>query len=725
MNQLIMSGKKVLSGFLFLLPFLVAAQPAIDHWETAIFAEDAWRYRPGLTAPPAGWNTYGFNDSGWSQGFGGIGYGDGDDNTVISQVGSVYLRRAFYVDDTSKIETAVLHADYDDAFVAYLNGVEIARANIGIPGLEPPFSSYSYVDHEAQMYQGGVPEAFAVSGQLLSQLLSEGPNVFAVQVHNFNATSTDLSAIFYLSFGINDGSSFYDPVPGWFYTPFLSSNLPLLIIDTEGQNIQDEPKIDCHLGIIDNGPGARNYLGDDFNGYDGRIGIEIRGSSSQMFPKKNYGFETRNADGSNNNVTLLGMPEENDWALHGPYSDKSLMRNVLSYYIGWQTGRYAPRTRWCELFINGQYQGLYVLVERIKQDKNRVDIAKLNPEDISGDELTGGYIFAIDRDDPGVDDGWYSPYTSSVFFRYMDPKHDDLAAEQKNYLHDYVMDFEDAMASAQMSQLYGQYVDVPSWIDYWIATEIFKQIDGYKLSFFMYKEKDSDGGKIHFGPLWDLDLGYGNFDFGTESPAPSGWSWAWANWGYLRPFWVYDLSLLPQIQNLTKCRWEELRQQGLSTASLLQFIDDNAQLTEEAQVRNFERWPILGVYVWPNDFIGATYQEELDFLKTWLVNRLNWMDANMPGDCNANASEDAPLPGLKLEVYPNPFQAEVTFFFDHSAVKEGTVVLSDALGQKAGQFELTAGHAVAFSLEGLAKGVYFYALVVDGQVVARGKVIKG
>ncbi len=717
--------RKNLHLALLLMPLLATAQPSINHWETAIFSQNTWRYRSGASEPPANWKDPGFNDLNWDTGQGGIGYGDGDDNTIIAPASSVYLRRTFQVSDTSKLELAVLHADYDDAFVAYLNGVEIARANIGTPGLPPPYWAYSNTDREALMYQGGLPEAFTVSKQQLEQLLAEGANTLAVQVHNASATSSDMSSIFFLSFAINDAGSYFSPVPDWFYEPFVSSNLPLLFVDTGGQPIPNEPRIEGHLGIVDNGPGERNYLAGPFNGYDGKIAIEIRGSSSQMFPKKGYGFETQDENGENNNVSLLGMPEENDWVLHGPYSDKSLMRNVLSYHIGWQTGRYAPRTRWCELFINGQHQGLYVLVEKIKRDKNRVDIATLQPEDIAGDELTGGYIFAIDRDDPGEDDGWYSQYVTDVFYRYEDPSHNSLVQVQKDYLRNYINEFETAMAGPGIGQLYDDYIDLPSWIDYWIATEIFKHVDGYKLSFFMYKEKDSDGGKIHFGPLWDLNLAYGNFDFGTESPAPSGWSWAWANWGYLRPYWVAGLSNIPHIRNLTKCRWEELRQAGLHTDSLLQFIDDNAQLIEEARIRNFERWPVLGVYVWPNSFVGDTYEEELDFLKGWLADRLTWMDANMYGDCSAVALEEALLPEVYLEVFPNPAQSEVAFYYEHTQWENGELLLFDALGKKAGQLELAAGRPGRLSLDKMAKGVYFYQFAVEGRVVARGRVVKG
>ena len=118
-------------------------------------------------------------------------------------------------------------------------------------------------------------------------------------------------------------------------------------------------------------------------------------------------METRNADGSNNNVSIFGMPSENDWVLHGPFSDKSLLRNVLAYHMGESTNRYTPRTQLCELLVNGDYRGVYMFTEKLKRDKNRVDVAKLKSNDISGEELTGGYLFQIDRDDGSTElDGW-------------------------------------------------------------------------------------------------------------------------------------------------------------------------------------------------------------------------------------------------------------------------------------------------------------------------------
>jgi hypothetical protein len=218
----------------------------------------------------------------------------------------------------------------------------------------------------------------------------------------------------------------------------LSSNLPIVVIDTQGQTIRDEPKITAKMGIINNVLGHRNNNGDPFNGYDGFIGIEVRGNSTQDYPKKSYGFETRHEDGENNNVELLGLPKENDWVLYGPYADKSLMRNVLIFQLSRDIGRYAPRTKFCELIINDQYRGIYVLMEKIKQDRNRVDIAKLDENDVAGDSLTGGYIVKCDWSDG--DGGWYSTYNveDSYYGGAMiiaeDPEWLELNSKQRNYI---------------------------------------------------------------------------------------------------------------------------------------------------------------------------------------------------------------------------------------------------------------------------------------------------
>ena len=263
----------------------------INHWETVVFEDDIWKYLEGTFEPDTNWRKLVLNDASWLQGIGGVGYGDGDDNTVINPVTSLYLRHNFNIIDTSQITAVILHVDYDDAFVAFLNNVEIARANIGSVGDHPTFNQGSSSLHEAQMYQGGNPDQFIINTQIFKDNILPGNNILAVQVHNDNIASSDLTSRIFLSLGINNPALNYWPTPSWFQPPliFSTSNLPIVVINTNGQTIVDDPRIVCDMGVINNGFGVINSITDPFNDYNGKISIEYRGSSSLSFPKKSYG----------------------------------------------------------------------------------------------------------------------------------------------------------------------------------------------------------------------------------------------------------------------------------------------------------------------------------------------------------------------------------------------------------------------------------------------------
>ncbi|OGB62242.1 MAG: hypothetical protein A2Y94_09690 [Caldithrix sp. RBG_13_44_9] len=417
---------------------------------------------------------------------------------------------------------------------------------------------------------------------------------------------------------------------------FSSSNLPIIVLDTYGQPIPNEPKIPADMGIIYNGPGIRNYLTDPFNHFDGHIGIEIRGSSSQMFPKKSYAVETRDSLGNNLNVSLLGMPEENDWILYAPYTDKTMLRDILTFKIGRDLGHYASRFRFCEMVLNGDYQGVYVLLEKIKRDRNRVDIRSMQPGYITGDELTGGYIIKIDKFDGSLVGGWNSqfpPYPGAwqqIYYQYHYPDPVEIVPEQQAYIQGYIFQFESLMNSTLYRDPfigYYDFVNVPSFIDFFLVSELGKNVDSYRLSTFMYKDRDSEGGRLTMGPLWDFNLAFGNADY-YNGWYTSGWQLNVSITGdyWQNPFWWYKLLADPIFMNRTARRWYELRENILSSGSLLSFIDSCTVELDESQTRNYLQWPILGTYVWPNWFIGQTYQDEINFLKTWLQNRINWMN---------------------------------------------------------------------------------------------------
>ncbi len=426
----------------------------------------------------------------------------------------------------------------------------------------------------------------------------------------------------------------------------FSSNLPIVVIDTYGVTIVDEPKIPGFMGVIDNGPGATNTYGDPFNNYNGHIAIELRGQSSQMFPKKSYALETRTASGDNLNVSLMGMPSENDWVLYAPYTDKSMLRNAVTFDLGRKMSTYCSRTRYCEVVVNNDYKGIYMLMERIKRDKNRVDIATLDPHEITGENLTGGYILRVDKMDPDFSyatDGWLStvspsyPVAERSTFQYFYPKAKDIVPQQREYIKNCVTAAEQALTSANFKDAlsgYKHYMDVPSFIDFMLLSEISKEVDKYKFSTYFYKEKNSDGGKLFAGPAWDFNLGYGNVNYWPAGLNTSGWLYSLVTSGNpSMMYWWKRLMEDDYFRDLAKSRWIDLRQTHFTDAYIQQMVDSLQLEIADARVRNFERWPILGQYIWPNhDWENNTYEDEVEYFTDFLFTRLTWMDNNMPGN---------------------------------------------------------------------------------------------
>ncbi len=505
---------------------------------------------------------------------------------------------------------------------------------------------------------------------------------------------------------------------------FTSSNLPLVLIDTEGQTIHNSYRIVANMGIINNPNGQRNYLTDPFTDYNGKISIEIRGSSSTMFDKKPYGFETQDSAGNNLNVSLLSMPKENDWVLYASYSDKTFLRNEIPYYLSRSIGRYASRTAYCELFINGSYRGLYVLMEKIKQDKNRVDIAKLNPQDTTDSELTGGYILKIDKP---YEVGWQVNVNpmygfDKAYYQYHDPDSAELAPKQRAYIKDFMFKVESTLVSSNYRDTvngYSKYIDVQSFVDYFLISELVKSVDAYRFSFYMYKEKDSDGGKLCLGPIWDYDLAFANYGEGAwEQP------WLTSEWiaditAWKRTYFMKRLMSDPNFKNKVKERWIEIRRGVFSTSNIISFMDQTATNIDEARIRNFIKWPIIGIYVWPNYYIGATYEDEITFLKGWIIQRLNWMDIELTGNpLIIEEEDDNVLKSFNLDQnYPNPFNPSTNISWQSPVSGRQTLKVYDLLGTEIAtlvdEFKPAGKFHVQFSSNNLSSGIYFYKLQVD------------
>ena len=503
---------------------------------------------------------------------------------------------------------------------------------------------------------------------------------------------------------------------------FISSNLPIIIIQTNGQDIIDDPRIIASMSIINN-THKRNYLTDSINGYDGRISIEIRGSTSNVWEKKQYGFETQQSDGSNFNTQLLGLPAENDWVLNGPYSDKSLMRNVLAYKLSENLGNYAPRTRFCELVINNEYLGLYVLIEKIKRDKNRVNIAKLKPDEISGDDLTGGYIIKFDKG-TGQSCGVIVTEFANIFTQIEYPDCDSIVDEQKEYIENYINSFEASLYSESFSDSligYRNFINVNSFVDYFIINEISKNIDAYNISSFLYKDKDSKQGKLTFGPVWDYNIAFGNANY-RDGYTINGLQASSHIW--------YNRLLQDSIfTNLLEKRWVELRNNHLSNNNILKIIDSISFLLDEAQERNFQRWNILSTRLWPNFYVGDSYLDETNFLSGWLMARLSWLDNNII----KSRKEYEELINYDEHFFPNPFTYFFTFTFNLEKEANVSLRLLDQSGNwvvdirndsyyKVGTHKLVWNSFINRQI--IKSGLYVLVFEIDGEIISKEKIIK-
>ncbi len=485
---------------------------------------------------------------------------------------------------------------------------------------------------------------------------------------------------------------------------FTSSNLPVVVIDTQGQPITDDPKTTAHMGIVYNGTGSRNAVIGPFNNYDGLIGIELRGNASQSFPKKSYNFETWDESGSDLKTSLLGMPSESDWILNAAYIDKTLMRDPLVYFMSRSIDRWASRTIHCELVLNGVYQGVYILQEKIKRDKERVDITKLANTDNQGEPLTGGYIYEVSQS--GEEFGERR--------RFIYPNWDVITPEQTAFIRKYDDDFREVMNSADFddpSSGYPAWIDVDSFIDEILLQEAAKNSDAYGFSSYFHKDRS---GKLKAGPAWDFDQALSN---STYNDGPN-----YEEWNILKPieetpaFWP-KLFNEPVFRNRLGQRWIELRAGPFKTSRLTNFIDSVATLLNESQARNFSKWPTLGTELFrstPGFETRVTYPMEVNYMKTFFINRLSWMDENLSSVLGAG---DEVKPVTNLLNYPNPSPGSTTISYHLNRPGFVTLTLYDVFGKEietvVKEDQQPNAYQYLLSTQSLQNGLYFYRLQVD------------
>ena len=413
---------------------------------------------------------------------------------------------------------------------------------------------------------------------------------------------------------------------------FTSSNLPIVIITTDNypnstqpQEILDSPRVLGNMKIIKHPDGTRNYMTDvntpAFINYNGRISIEIRGSSSQTLPKKQYGLSTLLTDNvSNNNVSLLGMPSENDWILNGMGYEPSLIRDYLFYNLARQMGEYASRTVYCEVVVNGDYVGLYVFQEKIKPDSNRVNILKITSTDNSLPNVSGGYITKSDKTTGNDPVAWTMlsyAWTTDFIHEYPDPS--IVTSQQSTYIQSQFTNLETTAHNnnTSVSNGFSSVIDIPSFVDFMLLNELGSNADGYQFSTYFHKDRN---GKLRAGPIWDFNLTYGNdlFLWGFDRSKTDIWQFSNGdNEG--AKFWT-DLFNNPLYKCYFAKRWNQLTQTGqaLNYSSMLQFIDTTLNYISEAKVREHQKWGTV-----------TNQDTEITNLKAFLSNRISWITTNL------------------------------------------------------------------------------------------------
>ena len=428
---------------------------------------------------------------------------------------------------------------------------------------------------------------------------------------------------------------------------FTSSNLPIVVIELD-EPIKEKWKEELSsatITIISHKDGTPNRMSDmagtpDYTDntifdYRGKIGIRHRGSSSfSMSDKKPFQVRTEEPNGKKRKVNILGMGADDNWTFLAPYADKSLMRDVLVFELANGHFEYTPKARYCELVLEGIYQGIYIIAARAREGDYRLQLPKPGT---SGDDLTGGYLLDIDRTD---DPGFYSNYNarnkngqdifgSFIYFQYKYPNAEDLLPQQKEYIENFIHHLEDVLNDKNYTDPvngYRAYIDTLSAIDYILTEEFTHNVDGYRLSTPIYKHNDKKDPRLKFS-IWDFNLSLGNNNY-------MGAHYTYG-WGYLDfsneknvyiPFWFQRMMEDPLFHEALKKRWCHYRSTSYTIDHINQKIDSLTAHLNEAQARNFTAWNILGKYVWPNVVWYDTWKEEVDYLKRFISNRIKWID---------------------------------------------------------------------------------------------------
>ena len=335
-------------------------------------------------------------------------------------------------------------------------------------------------------------------------------------------------------------------------------------------------------------------------GFEGSMGIEVRGQWSRRHPKKSYSVELRDAAGENLDAGLLGMPADDDWVLYAAYNDRTLMRNVLAYDTATWMGRYAARSRFVSLFVRGEYRGVYVLMEKPKLQRSRIAAGK--------DAFLLEITMPKQASRKGV--SFRMPVTRRPVL-WEDPERDDLSAKERARIRAKVAQAERALYRGRPGA-WRRHLDGPATVDFFLVQELFKNQDGMNASTFVTGEP---GSRLRLGPVWDFDMSMGA---PRQTPGRTLAGFMLAN----RP-WAEPLYRSRAFKRAMGKRWHTLRRAGLREGLLARVRQLDGELAGAAG-RDSARWPAGG------DRPRGSRSEHIQDLESWLTRRIAWLDRNLP-----------------------------------------------------------------------------------------------
>lgn len=407
--------------------------------------------------------------------------------------------------------------------------------------------------------------------------------------------------------GVDAPTVIVDPPPVVVLQP-AAQKLPLLSITTgSGDIVSKEIYVPGTITLSDSAGGLL---------VQGAVEIRGRGNTTWSMPKKPYRLKLAAS------TSLLGMPANRHWVLLANYSDKSLLRNDLTFELSRMMGMaWTSRSRFVDVQVNGRYDGVYQLTEHVRVGADRVNIPEMRASDTSAANITGGYLLEVDER-RGEAFCFNSTMTRMVFCA-ANPETllEPAWARQRAYIQSYIARTDSSIFSSRFTDPdvgYAAFLDVESVINYYVLQEVVKNVDGgLRFGPYMYKQRN---GKLFFGPVWDFDLAIGNVNYDGADRADG--------WHARKSQWFIRLFEDPAFKARVATRWREMKGAG-TIDSLKKLVFSRGNYLSVVQVRNFERWPILGTYVWPNRVVTGSYDGEVIALNVWLLGRLQWVDTEI------------------------------------------------------------------------------------------------